>query len=217
MSTRLLLTASLVLGMASNAAADTEPSAEPVAEATGELPAEPTAEPATKEATAAPKRVVIQPGQNIGGFSLDVLARKGITWDVTVTGGLRLTQSDGGDSKVWMGRLRAGIMLYKEPSFLIVGPSVQFGGIAAGAAIGGELEAIHLARGMWGQVGAYGDRDGAILGLSAGYTLFGLEYQRRLSGDRERDYSILFNLHIPIGVIRVSLQPIPVRATQVAN
>lgn len=159
------------------------------------------------------QRVIISPGQSAGGFSLEAIARRGISWDVTITGGLRLARSDLGDTAVWMARMRAAVMVYKEPSFLIIGPSVQLGGITSGAAFGGELEAVNSGRGLWGQIGAYGDRGGAIVGVSAGLTLFGLEYQRRLSGEEEGMYSVFLNLHIPIGLIWVSAQPLQVRAT----
>ncbi len=40
-----------------------------------------------------------------------------------------------------------------------------------------------------------------------GYTLFGLEYQRRVSGDRSGDQALVLTLHIPLGLINVMRKP----------
>lgn len=158
-------------------------------------PAETTAEPQPPQR----KRVVVHGS---------ALIRRGITWDLTITGGLRLWDGDESESVVWMGRARAGVLLYSEPTFLIAGISVQAGALGT-PAVGLEVEAIDLWRGTWGQLGALGSDDGALITVAAGWALFGLEYQRRLSGDREGDHVLLLTLHVPIGVIRAALQPPP--------
>lgn len=170
----------------------------------------PNAEP--QQPPAAPERVVIRPGQTVNGFTLEALAKKGITWDLTPSASLRLWRTDEDTTHLGTVRLRGGVLLYNEPSFLMVGPSVQVGGVAEGIAFGGEIEAAQAERGVWVQGGIYGDREGVFGGACFGYTLFGLEYQRRLSGEDEGRSALFLNLHIPISIIRVALQPPPVLA-----
>ncbi len=190
-------------------ATEAEPATSPEAEASE---AEPTPAAPSSEQEAAPKRVVIRPGQTVNGFSLEALAKRGVTWDLTPSAGLRLWRSDEDQTHLGTVRLRGGVLLYHEPSFVMMGPSVQLGGVADGLAFGGEIEAAHAERGVWIQGGVYGDRGGVYGGACLGYTLFGLEYQRRLSGDDEGRSALFVNLHIPISIIRVALQPPPVQS-----
>jgi len=172
----------------------------PAAPQTAVPPAVPDAPSSAAPSVAPPK----QGGLPRGGG----LRRKGITWDLTLTGGLRLWDGDEDPSAVWLARARAGALLYREPTFVIAGVTAQAGALDT-PAFGFEVEVINLEHGFWGQLGALGDSGGAIASAAGGYTIFGLEYQRRLSGDREGDQALFLMLHVPIGVILVSLQPPP--------
>jgi hypothetical protein len=129
--------------------------------------------------------------------------RKGISPDLTLGFGVRLWRGDGDSTRWWNARARLGVMFYREPSFLIAGISGQLNALAS-SSLGLELQYIDLWRGFWFQ-GAISpiSTDGVITGGAAGYALFGLEYQRRLTGDRKGDQALLLTIHVPLGIVRV--------------
>ncbi len=136
-----------------------------------------------------------------------LLQRKGISPEFTITGGVKLWKSDNAATRWWMGRVRAGALFYNEPSFLAVGLAAQFGALDS-RALGVEVQVMDLWSGFWGQGGVYpiDSTHGTTLEATIGYGLFGLEYQRRVSGAREGDQTLCLFLNVPLGMLRVVLK-----------
>jgi hypothetical protein len=136
-----------------------------------------------------------------------LLQRKGISPELTITGGVKLWKSDNAATRWWMGRVRAGVLFYNEPSFLAVGIAGQFGALDS-RALGLEVQVMDLWSGFWGQGGVYpiDSTHGTTLEATIGYGLFGLEYQRRVSGAREGDQTLCLFLNVPLGMLRVVLK-----------
>jgi len=132
---------------------------------------------------------------------------RGVSPDVTLATGVRIVHGSGDQTRWWYARARAGMMVYNEPSFLILGLTGQFNPLDS-ASIGVELEYLNLWHGFWalGGMQFYDSAGGATFEGALGYTLFGLEYQRRLSGDRKDDQVLMITLHVPFGVVRVAAQ-----------
>jgi len=147
------------------------------------------------------KRVVVMP---------TTLQRQGITLDLTLAGGVTLLHGSDDDTRAWFGRARAGVLMYNEPNFLIVGIAGQYSPLAS-KSLGLEAQYIDLWRGTWIQAGVFplDTAGGVSIEGSVGYALLGVEYQRRLSGDHSGDQSLVLSLHIPLGVIRAVLKPVP--------
>ena len=131
--------------------------------------------------------------------------QRGISPDLTVTTGVRLVHGSGDQTRWWFARARAGVMAYNEPSFLILGLTGQFNPLDS-ASLGVELEYLNLWHGFWGLGGVqlYDSAGGTTFEGAFGVTLFGLEYQRRLSGDRKDDQALMLTVHVPLGVVRVA-------------
>jgi hypothetical protein len=133
--------------------------------------------------------------------------KRGVSPELTLGAGVRVWRGEGDESRWWTTRARAGVTIYHEPNFLILGISGQLGALDS-ASLGIEAEYVHLWRGVWVQGGVYplDSQGGVIVGAAAGYALFGLEYQRRVSGDRASDQTLVVSLHIPLGIIRVAMK-----------
>jgi len=140
---------------------------------------------------------------------------RGISPDFTVATGVRIVHGDGDQTRWWFARARAGVMAYNEPSFLSLGLTGQFNPLDS-ASLGVELEYFNLWQGVWGLAGLqfYDSAGGTTFEGALGFTLFGLEYQRRLSGDRKDDQALMITVHMPFGIVRVArkqdLRPITV-------
>ena len=133
--------------------------------------------------------------------------RHGISPDLTLATGIRAYRGEGDQSRLWFARARAGFVLYNEPAFLGVGITGQFS-VLDSAALGLEAQYVDLWRGVWAQAGVsfVDSAGGTMLQGAVGFTLFGLEYVRRLSGDRKQDHALVVSVHIPLGVIRVAMK-----------
>lgn len=162
-------------------------------------PDKPPEKPADKPAVDAtpPKKVTVV-------LANGLLQRQGISPDFTITGGVRLWHSDNAASRWWMARVRAGVLIYQEPRFLSVGIAGQFGGLDS-RSLGVEVQMMDLWSGFWGQAGVFpiDSTHGVTLEAALGYGLFGLEYQRRVSGAREGDQTLCLFLNVPLGLLRV--------------
>jgi hypothetical protein len=136
-----------------------------------------------------------------------MLQRQGISPDFTISGGVRLYHNDTGDSRWWFGRVRAGVLIYQEPTFLSVGVAGQFGPLDS-AALGIEARMFNLWNGGWVQGGVYPlDRAGGVsLEAALGYGIFGLDYERRVSGPHGGDQTLCITLEVPLGLLRVVLK-----------
>jgi len=140
---------------------------------------------------------------------------RGISPDLTLATGVRIVHGDGDQTRWWFARARAGVMAYNEPNFLILGLTGQFNPLDS-ASLGVELEYLNLWQGFWGSAGLqfYDSAGGTTFEGALGFTLFGLEYQRRLSGDRKEDQALMIMVHLPLGLVRVArsqdLRPITV-------
>ena len=136
-----------------------------------------------------------------------MLQRQGISPDFTISGGVRLYHNETGDSRWWFGRVRAGVLIYQEPTFLSVGVAGQFGPLDS-AALGVEARMFNLWNGGWIQGGVYPlDRAGGVsLEAAIGYGIFGLDYERRVSGPHSSDQTLCITLEVPLGLLRVVLK-----------
>jgi hypothetical protein len=208
---RAALVAGLLASLAAPALADDPPQVDPAPAEPAPVPTEPAkvVEPPPSVTTVAPpvdagpkyKRVVVMP---------TTLQRQGITLDLTLAGGVTLLHGSDDDTRAWFGRARAGVLMYNEPNFLIVGIAGQYSPLAS-KSLGIEAQYIDLWRGTWIQAGVFplDTAGGVSIEGSVGYALLGVEYQRRLSGDHSGDQSLVLSLHIPLGVVRAVLRPVP--------
>lgn len=212
---RATILAGLGLLLANRAWADQppipdEPPVVPVPPA--DKPVDPTPTP-TPDPTPVPTIDVTKPAETTGPKPKRVrvmattLQRNGMTIDLTVAGGVRLLHGEGDQSRWWFGRARAGLLIYNEPNFLILGIAGQLGPLDS-SSLGFEAQYIDLWRGTWIQAGVFplDTAGGVTIEGSVGFTLFGVEYQRRLSGAREGDQTLLISLHVPLGVVRAVRQ-----------
>jgi hypothetical protein len=189
---RAVITA-LAMAIATNvAAADPDPA-----------PAATTDSPTPTTTTPTPTTTTPDPATQKQTFVLvdGMIQRHGVSFDLTLSGGLRLLHS-GDETRWWFGRARAGVLLYSEPSFLMLGIAGQISPLGS-RSLGVEVEYANLWQGYWVQAGVYpiDSTSGVSVSADLGYTLFGFEYQRRVSGDHSGDQALLFMLHVPIGVV----------------
>jgi hypothetical protein len=50
---------------------------------------------------------------------------------------------------------------------------------------------------------------GTIVEAQLGWTVFGAEYQRRVSGPRDSDQALVFVVHVPLGIVYQMLRTPP--------
>jgi hypothetical protein len=120
----------------------------------------------------------------------------GIGPDLSTAGGVGF----GLDSKIdnnFFGRLRLGVLYAFEPYFINGGLTLEAGALS-NLAIGGEIEANSF-HGLFANLGLSYSRDAYVTGhVSAGYTIFGLEYQHAFA-DRKPREALLFVVRFPLG------------------
>jgi hypothetical protein len=104
------------------------------------------------------------------------------------------------DSKIdnnFLGRLRLGALYAFEPYWINAGLTLEAGALS-NLAIGGEIEA-NAASGWFANLGLSYSRDEFLTGhVSAGYTIFGVEYQHAFA-DRKPREALLFVVRFPLG------------------
>lgn len=198
--------AALLLLATSVAYADDEP-AKPTEQPAAPDPLPPTPAPAptptTDNATTAPA-----PKQVTVVIANGLLQRQGISPDLEVSGGLRIYKGgDQQDTRWWMARVRAGVLLYQEPRFLGLGIAGQFGSLDNNQ-LGLEAKLADVWNGFFIQGGVFpiGTKSGVSLEASIGYGVFGLQYERRVSGVNQGDQTLMLCLTAPLGTLRVMLQ-----------
>ena len=129
---------------------------------------------------------------------LDAL-RKGWSAAFSLQGGggifFREQQEDVG--RGW-GRVLLGALAFREPWILSFGPTASLGGTSTWA-LGAEVVIAHLWSGFWAAMGAAwpGER-GSTYRLSAGFSVFGVEFETRRGGDTQGQ-ALWFMLRLPIG------------------
>jgi hypothetical protein len=121
---------------------------------------------------------------------------QGAAPDIQIAGGVGL----GLDHKLannFLGRVRAGVLYAYEPYWVDAGFVVEVGALSD-VAIGGELEWNEF-HGVFANAGVTYNRDERLTGhLTAGYLIFGLEYQH-LFADRNPSEALLFSVRFPLG------------------
>ena len=134
------------------------------------------------------------------------LIRHGIAPELTIAGGVRVAAGDDDHVRRFMGRIRAGITLFSEPNFLVAGVTGTIGTLDS-SSVGVEVGFINMITGIWLQGGwmPIDSTDGQIVSATFGYALFGLEYQRRVSGSQKDEQSLTITLQVPLGVLKVLL------------
>jgi hypothetical protein len=135
--------------------------------------------------------------------------RHGVAWDVEIALGLRVAHNSGDDSRWGFARARAGLLLFREPTFLSVGIAGQYGPLGS-SALGIEAQVVDIQKGIWLQLGGFPiDSVGSVIEVGFGFSLFGVEWQRRVSGTQSGDQVLLVVLEVPLGLIRQLLKPPP--------
>jgi hypothetical protein len=125
--------------------------------------------------------------------------RVGISWDFQYEQGFMLNDP-GPFSRRWFGRVRGGILLVKEPWILALGAVMEGAGVPS-LAYGLQVEVTHLWRGVWAQATVSMDGGANMFSaLSAGFSLLGFEWQRRLSAGGTVKNGYLLKLRIPVGI-----------------
>ncbi len=139
-----------------------------------------------------------------------LLARRGIGLDLDLALGARLVAGAGDDTRAWFARARAGVLLYDEPSFWSLGIAGQHGPLDS-SSLGIELGYAEVFHGATAQVGVFpiDSAGGTSVEGQLGWTVFGVEYQRRISGPRDGDQAVMFVVHAPLGVIYQMLNDPP--------
>ncbi len=115
-------------------------------------------------------------------------------------------------SAIGFGRLRTGVMFAGWPVTTCFGVTFEINNLSA-ATIGLQAELIHVASGLWAQIGATIDgRANAGAALAVGYALFGIEAQvrgydevRPQTFDGNYGFALLGKLRIPLGYIFYAL------------
>ncbi|RLB64150.1 MAG: hypothetical protein DRI90_05290 [Deltaproteobacteria bacterium] len=120
------------------------------------------------------------------------------------------------ESITGFGRARVGVLVFFEPTDPRQSPLAISTGLTveasdlSGATLGVQTELIHLSSGFWGQAGAMVDviAPSPSLMLSIGWSLFGLEVQRRLydvdrnpASDELNSFGLYAKLRVPISII----------------
>ena len=169
----------------------------------------PNAQPAGSDPApdvTAPPPSAAKPAQTVQ-YKIEPLSRRGIAPDLTVATGVRVWQGDHDTVRRFMGKIRAGVTMYNEPNFLLVGVTGQINTLGS-SSLGVEAAVLNMVSGIWGQaeIMPLDSKSGIIGGVSFGYALFGLEYQRRLTGDLRDQQSMTLMINVPLGAIRVATQ-----------
>lgn len=100
----------------------------------------------------------------------------------------------------WFFRAETGILRIREPWFASLKLGFNFGGVFE---MGGSLQVsfVHLWSGLWIELlSGISKRPDAVLGVSLGWSLFGIEYQAAPFGN-DAEMALIAKLRIPIGTI----------------
>lgn len=153
-------------------------------------------------AAADPQLVVADP--------IGAVTHHGIGLDLALAGGLRVHAGDGDDTRSWFARARVGVSLINEPTFLSLGVAAQISPLDS-KSLGIELNYSEVFHATFAQVGLFplDTAGGTSFEAAVGWTVVGLEYQRRLSGSRDGDQVLLATVQVPIGLIYTMLHDPP--------
>jgi len=138
------------------------------------------------------------------------LSRRGIGLDLDLAGGVLVHAGAGDDTRSWLTRARVGVLVFNEPTFLSLGVAGQVGPLAS-SSLGVELAYSDVVNGWTAQAGVFplDTTGGTIVEAQLGWTVFGAEYQRRVSGPRESDQALVFVVHVPLGLVYQMLRTPP--------
>lgn len=126
--------------------------------------------------------------------------RLGWSWDLEVDLGLRVARRNA-DAALGMARVQAGVLRASEPWYFSFSATAELGG-AADRGLGAQVTATHLYAGTWAHLGASWQAHDrvAVTSLGAGWSLFGVEWQRRLDPGDHGD-ALLLHLRVPLGTV----------------
>lgn len=125
--------------------------------------------------------------------------RIGMSWDFQYEQGFVLNHVDQ-FSRRWFGRVRAGMIYVHEPWIIALGAVLEGAGVPS-LAYGLQIEVTHLWQGFWGQATVSLDADAHVFSaLSAGWSLLGFEWQRRLSDGGSLRNAYLLKIRVPLGI-----------------
>lgn len=191
-----------LLGAGGVALAAPAPTSKPVDAA----PSQPSATAPTKAAPAKAKVPAAKPAKvarrKPGLRYVKQPLRMGASWDFQFEQGVivKFADGDGPLSRRFFGRVRAGFLFAREPWIVALGAIMEGSGVPS-LAFGLQLEVTHLWRGLWGQVSVSMDGDAhTFTALSAGFSLLGFEWQKRLSAGGTLSSAYLLKVRIPVGI-----------------
>jgi hypothetical protein len=122
------------------------------------------------------------------------------TWDLNLEGGYGKELNDGGKWLGW-GRLRAGLLLVREPRYLMLGATAELASRQR-VTLGLQGELADATSGLWLQAGPTLDVRGNFGGmLAVGLSFLGVEIQRRPVDGLGDSTILLGKLRLPLGVI----------------
>ena len=129
---------------------------------------------------------------------------RGVSWDVDVEGGVAFAPRRSVPHD-FFARLRAGVLLVREPLFIGFGPVAEVGGLSEWG-FGGQVDLVHIWAGYALHLGGvYAKGDDFVLHAAIGYTLFSIEYQHHFGEDPAASDALFFKIGIPIGILAYSL------------
>jgi hypothetical protein len=103
-------------------------------------------------------------------------------------------------SSRFFARTRIGAFYMYEPWFFAGGLTLEGAGVPS-LGIGLQFEVIHLWTGAWGQLGMTITTDADLVSsISAGWSIVGVEWQRRLTDGERFNNAWLIKLRVPIGI-----------------
>lgn len=133
-------------------------------------------------------------------IDLSMAARRGVSWDLQPEGGVIAV---GGPSLRYrgLGRLRAGVLVVREPLYQAYGLQLEGWGQSR-LALGVQAELTHLWSGFWGQLGvALASGWHPQFEASVGWSVIGVEGQMLVLPRGAYRWAFITKLRVPIGIL----------------
>lgn len=135
----------------------------------------------------------------LGTASSDLHAEP--TWDVTIEAAGGAFSTEAGAKFLGFARVRPGLLWPNGTKFWALGPYFETGTRSWGT-VGAQGQYLNLKSALWGQLMLFHDLDVGRpgIGVAAGWSVFGLELQRRSFEPEGGGFAALVKVHLPLGV-----------------